>query len=69
MRAIVDDDACERFREFVMRRSWLGGGGKLLTAANYASLKKRDGKFWGSLTENEAYYLVGFMDGWRQARH
>jgi hypothetical protein len=68
MIAIDKDDACERFREFMVYRTWLHGEGELLADEDYASLKARDGKFWESLSKNEVCYLIGFIDGWRRSR-
>jgi hypothetical protein len=59
----------ERFRQFVTRRSWLHGKGRLLSDDDYASLKNRDDRFWNNLTHDRKMYLLGFMDGWKYARH
>jgi hypothetical protein len=58
-------DPAEAFREFVTRRTWLHGEGRLLSDQDYASLKARDGKFWKSLKPFQISYLMGFMAGWR----
>lgn len=62
------NDAAEKFRQFMAKRPYLHGEDRLITEADYESLKARDGRFWSGLSTDRAAYLHGFIDGWQSRR-